>query len=67
MLSNKIKSLLTKKIINTQNFFEHRKKRLAPVKEKESLIKILKLDNSLKQLYERYCKHKEILQNVHNN
>jgi hypothetical protein len=58
---------IVKKIINTQNFFEHRKKRLTPVKEKESLIKILKSDNSLKELYERYCQHKEILQNVHNN
>lgn len=58
---------VVEKIINNKNSSEHRKKRLVPVKEKESLKKILSSNDSLRQLYERYNQHKDFLTNDRNN
>jgi hypothetical protein len=46
---------------------EHIRKRLIPVKEKESLKKFLTSNDSLKQVYERYNEHKEFFINVNTN
>jgi len=46
---------------------EHIRKRLIPVKEKESLKKFLISNGSLKQVYERYNEHKEFFINVNTN
>lgn len=46
---------------------EHIRKRLIPVKEKESLKKFLISNDSLKQVYERYNDHKDFFINVNTN
>ena len=46
---------------------EHIRKRLIPVKEKESLKKFLTSNDSLKQVYERYNEHKKFFINVNTN